>query len=223
MSKNPYAPDFDELPESIPVFPLTGVLLLPNGQLPLNIFERRYLDMIDAAMSSHRIIGMIQPDKPNYGEKGSNPALANTGCAGRIVDFSETTDGRYLISLSGICRFKVEEELKATTLYRQVKPDWHPYRDDLESSGHIDLNRDRLTELLEHYFSKEEIQCDWSMIEKASDEKLITCLSMICPFDPQEKQALLEAKCCNKRSELFMTMLEMSTCANGNCDPDTKH
>lgn len=222
MSKNAYAPSFEDLPESIPVFPLMGVLLLPNGQLPLNIFEQRYLDMVDAALSSHRLIGMIQPGNPTPQGTIENASLTKVGCAGKIVDFSETSDGRYLITLSGVCRFKVNEELSAMTSYRQVKPDWYTYKKDLESQGSIDLDRDRLNELLSNYFDKEGLDCDWSMVEKAADEKLITCLSMICPFEPQEKQALLEASCCNKRSELFMTMLEMAV-KSGEICLDTKH
>ena len=222
MSKNTYAPDFKDLPESIPVFPLTGVLLLPNGQLPLNIFEKRYLDMVDAALSSHRLIGMIQPEHSAADRTIEDCALSAVGCVGKIVDFSETSDGRYLITPSGVCRFKVHEELSVNTPYRQIKPDWETYKKDLGSQGNIDLDRDLLHELLSNYFDKEGLDCDWSMVEKAADEKLITCLSMICPFEPQEKQALLEASCCNKRSELFMTMLEMAVKSIEAC-ADTKH
>lgn len=222
MSKNAFAPEFKDLPDTLPVFPLTGVLLLPNGQLPLNIFEKRYLDMVDDALSSHRLIGMIQPEKPNPEGVVDNPALSKVGCAGKITDFSETSDGRYLISLTGIVRFQLEQELQATTLYRQVKPDWGHYKSDLDSQGCIDLDRDKLNELLANYFDKEGLDCDWSMVEKAADEKLITCLSMICPFEPQEKQALLEASCCNKRSELFMAMLEMAV-KSSEMRTDTKH
>ena len=222
MSKNPFAPDFDALPDSIPVFPLTGVLLLPNGNLPLNIFEQRYLDMIDSALTTNRYIGIIQPKEPNYDGAIVKPVLSQTGCVGKIVDFSETEDGRYLIALSGICRFKVIEELETTTLYRQIKPDWAAYQDDLKSHGCLDLDRARLTGLLQSYFHQEGLHCDWDMIEDASDEKLITCLSMICPFEPQEKQALLEASCCHARANLFMTMLDMAVQSSGT-DAQTQH
>ncbi|MFP4314112.1 MAG: LON peptidase substrate-binding domain-containing protein [Alphaproteobacteria bacterium] len=210
MSKNPYAPDFKNLPVSLPVFPLTGVLLLPGGALPLNIFEQRYLDMVDSAFKADRMIGIIQPKTPNYDGMIDKPELSTIGCAGKITDFTQTSDGRYLISLNGICRFEVREELNVTTTYRQAKVDWSTYKDDLDSVGCIDLDREKLVPLLQKYFEKEGLECDWSMIEQTSDEKLITCLSMICPFEPQEKQALLEARCCNERASLFMTMLDIA-------------
>ena len=165
---------------------------------------------------------MIQPKKPNYDGSDYKPELAVTGCAGKITDFTETTDGRYLISLTGICRFNVEQELKTTTSYRQIKPDWDSYKSDLDTLGCIDLDRKKLIGLLEAYFKKEGLSCDWSMIEQTSDEKLITCLSMICPFEPQEKQALLEAKCCDARADLFMTMLDMAS-QNQSGNKQTQH
>lgn len=218
MSKNPYAPEYEDLPPDIPVFPLTGVLLLPGGNLPLNIFEKRYLDMVDSALLSNRLIGIIQPKEPNYDGTVNNPELSKTGCAGKITDFSETADGRYLISLTGICRFQIAEELKTTTPYRQIKADWSNFKEDINAIGCIDLDREKLVGLLEQYFDKEGLSCDWSMIEQASDEKLITCLSMICPFEAQEKQALLEAHCCNERADLFMTMLDIAA----KCCPEKK-
>lgn len=222
MSTNPYAPQLENLPSVISVFPLTGVLLLPGGNLPLNIFEKRYLNMIDDAMKTHKLIGMIQPDKPNPDGSVQKPKLSKVGCAGKIVDYTETPDGRYLISLVGVCRFEVQEELQATTLYRQVNADWVPYNKDLDAAGCIDLDREKLVNLLERYFEKEGLSCDWSMIEQTSDEKLITCLSMICPFEPQEKQALLEAGCCNERANLFMTMLDIASKSEAQ-DIQTQH
>lgn len=221
MSKNPFAPDFDDLPAALPVFPLTGVLLLPGGHLPLNIFEPRYLEMVDAALSSHRLIGMVQPKTPNYDGAQKNPEISATGCAGKIVDYCETEDGRYVITLNGICRFSIVEEMKTTTKFRQVKPDWGPFEKDLNAIGCLDLDREKLNILLEKYFDIQGLHCDWGMIEEASDEKLITCLSMICPFEPQEKQALLEAVCCNARADLFMTMLDMAV--KSGAETQTQH
>ncbi len=210
MERNPFSPAFADLPESIPVFPLTGVLLLPGGQLPLNIFEKRYLAMIEDAMATrHRLIGMIQPAETEQ-ETGA-PLLQQTGCAGKIVDFSETSDGRYLITLQGICRYDIAQELSAPTLYRQVKPDWGRYAHDLHKKDECaGLDRARLHDFLGQYFDCESLSCDWSKVVEAGDSSLITCLSMICPLGAQEKQALLEAPSCAARGQMFMTMLEMA-------------
>jgi len=205
MTQNPFAPKFDELPGSIPVFPLGSVLLLPHGQLPLNIFEPRYIQMIDDALASHKMIGMIQPK-----DDADKPALSALGCAGKIIDYSETADGRYHITLSGISRFRVAEEISATTLYRQIRAQWDDFSGDVVSQGCLDLDRDKLSAMLKDYFAMEGLSCDWSRIDQSSDQKLITALSMICPFDSKEKQALLEACDCHKRADLFLQMLEMN-------------
>ena len=202
MNRNPFAPNFADLPENLPIFPLAGVLLLPSGNLPLNIFEPRYVRMVDDAMKTHRMIGMIQPK--------SADAIYETGCAGKITEFTETSDGRYLVTLTGICRFKVANELKTTTPYRQIQANWSPFEKDLENVGCLKLDRKKLNALLKSYFSDQELQCDWEKIETATDGRLITCLSMICPFDAKEKQALLEAESCKVRAETFMAMLEMA-------------
>lgn len=202
MDKNPYAPDFDDLPGELPIFPLDGVLLLPSGSLPLNIFEKRYLKMIEDALSGHRLIGMVQT------KAGAD--IYDVGCAGKITEFSETDDGRYVIKLTGICRFGIIKELKSDKPYRSVKPRWSPYENDIQKPACDDLDREKLHELLGQYFSKEEMSCNWKALEEVSDAKLITCLSMVCPFDASEKQALLEVPCCNTRADMFMTMLEMA-------------
>jgi Lon protease-like protein len=209
MNQNPFAPAFEALPETLPIFPLPGVLLLPTGQLPLNIFEPRYLAMTSAALGAHRMIGMIQP-RNAAGAIAGQADIYDVGCAGKIIDFTETPDGRYLITLAGICRFKVQQELQVTTPYRQIAPDWQAYKSDLEVRDCQGLDRQRLHDNLKQYFHTQELTCDWETIKNTADNKLITCLSMICPFAPQEKQALLEAKCCNERAKTFMTMLEMA-------------
>ena len=205
MEQNPFAPKFEELPESLPVFPLASAFLLPSGQLPLNIFEPRYVQMVEDALSGNRIIGMIQP-----ADESEKPKLQKTGCAGKIIEFSETGDGRYLITLSGIYRFNIDQELDSTRLYRVVKPNWTPYEKDSKAFRSLDLDRDRLKDLLKNYFQQHEMDCDWSAVDDAPDGKLITCLSMVCPFEQTEKQALLEAPCCKTRASLFMSMLEMA-------------
>ncbi|MGQ0527437.1 MAG: LON peptidase substrate-binding domain-containing protein [Alphaproteobacteria bacterium] len=210
MQANPFAPEFKDLPESLPVFPLPGVLLLPNGRLPLNVFEPRYKKMVESALVGNRLIGMIQ--SRGGGEK---PDLFETGCAGKITNFEETNDGRYLITLTGICRFKIAWELDVITLYRQVRPDWSAYEKDLEAHPCLKIDREKLLKLLKTYFISNEMTCDWQAVDGAPDARLITCLAMICPFDAQEKQALLEAPCCQTRAEAFMAMLEMET--RGKC------
>jgi Lon protease-like protein len=210
MEQNPYAPAFEALPETIPVFPLSGVLLLPTGNLPLNIFEKRYLKMVEDSLASSRLIGMIQP-------KNEASDLYDIGCAGKITEFRETNDGRYLITLTGISRFRVEKELQVNTPYRQIKAGWSEFKQDLEPSSQLGLDRTRLQELLQAYFSSQEMNCDWGAVEKATDGKLITCLSMVCPFEPKEKQALLEAAGCKARAETFMTMLEMAVKERKEC------
>ena len=210
--KNPFAPAFDDLPEILPVFPLGGALLLPSGQLPLNIFEPRYIAMIERAMATNRLIGMVQPK-----DEADPPALYETGCAGKIVEFTETPDGRYLVTLAGIARFKIARELSQDNGYRRVTALWDGFESDLTQSGCLGLDRKTLNNILGQYFEMQGMDCDWKAIETATDGRLITCLSMVCPFDPAEKQALLEAKCCKTRAEMFMAMLEIAL-KSGNVD-----
>lgn len=200
---------FEDLPGEIPIFPLGGVLLLPRGQLPLNIFEPRYVAMVDTAMSSHRLIGMVQTK-----DDGS---LYNTGCAGRITSYNETLDGRYEIVLTGVCRFRFEKELSQDSGFRRVQSDWASFENDLQKMDCLDIDRGKLRKLLKNYFEKQGLTCSWDAVDQASDEKLMTTLAMICPFDSKEKQALLEAACCKERAQLFMTMLEMECTGSCGC------
>lgn len=206
--RNPFAPRFEDMPETLPIFPLSGALLLPHGDLPLNIFEERYVNMIEDALTGSRLIGMIQPREEGAGHDKKAP-IFDLGCAGKITDFSQTPDGRYMITLSGICRFKVMEEIETTRGYRLVKPDWSLHDQDTRSQPCFDMDREHLNALLKRYFEQEEMACDWAAIDKAADSHLITCLSMCCPLGHQEKQALLEAEGCADRAKIFMTMLEM--------------
>lgn len=201
----------DDLPGTIPVFPLTGVLLLPRGQLPLNVFEPRYLAMVDATLSGGRIIGMIQPSEPE--EKTLKPALSQVGCAGRLTSYREAEDGRYLITLTGICRFKVAEELAVDTPFRQVRADFASFAADLATSEDSDFPRDRLIGALKAYLTRRDLKADWQSVMSAPAETLVNALSMLCPFEPAEKQALLEARDWGERVAILVALLEMASAA----------
>lgn len=202
-----FDPQLKDLPTVIPVFPLPEVLLLPGGMLPLNIFEPRYLAMVKAVLGADRMIGMVQP-QPAEGPAG-NPALYVTGCAGRIARFEEAPDGRYLISLMGVCRFDIAGELAPCDGYRRVQADWSRYGCDLDAEPLCCLDRSRLFPALRGYFKLHGIDADWDMLGGAPDERLVTCLSMICPFCASEKQALLEAAGMEERAEILTTLVEM--------------
>lgn len=206
MSSNPFDLALDEMPDIIPVFPLEGVLLLPRGHLPLNIFEPRYLSMVEDCMKANRMIGIVQPSH----DASCVSPLSKIGCAGRIVQFQETDDGRFLITLKGVARFKIENELELKRGYRQVNVDWSAFHEDFDVVDDLGLDRDKLVSMLKTYFDHHEMSLDWNLITSVNDEKLLTCLAMICPFTPYEQQALLEAPTCRARASLFMNLLEMT-------------
>ena len=214
----------DPLPEIIPVFPLSGVLLLPRGRMPLNVFEPRYVAMIDDALGApHRIIGMIQP--LDEGRAGQPPALYPIGCLGKITNFSENEDGRYryLITLTGVSRFTVKEELEGRRGYRRVRVDHGPWRDDLSAQQIDGLDRPKLLATLKRYFMVNDISADWKAIAETPDDRLITTLCMVCPFSSNEKQALLEAGDPCARATTLMTLMEMATLDRSNGDEQPKH
>ena len=195
-----------DLPEIIPVFPLSGALLLPRWQLPLNIFEPRYLNMLDDAMAGERMIGMVQ----TAGGDRAAPHLADIGCAGRVTSFSETSDGRYLITLSGIARFRIDSELPTTTPYRQVMASWEEFATDLFDPDIDDLpSRENLMRSLKEYIARNSMEADWSAVEDAPIETLVNALCAGCPFPAMEKQALLEAATLKDRCEALMALLQM--------------
>jgi Lon protease-like protein len=203
----------DELPPILPVFPLPGALLLPRGKLPLNIFEPRYLAMIRDAMAGNQFIGMIQPR--GIAEEGTHPvpddaALYGTGCVGRISTFNETEDGRYTITLTGLCRFDVVREVEGREGYRRVMANYAAYQGDLAPSQGRVPGRERLLGALRAYFEREGVAADWTAVTASGDEPLVTALSMICPFGPEEKQALLEAPTIGRRTELLAALIEMA-------------
>ena len=195
-----------DLPDTLAVFPLSGALLFPRWSLPLNIFEPRYLNMIDDAMAGSRLIGMIQP----VGGDKAEPQLAKVGCCGRVTSYSETDDGRYLINLTGVCRFRVVEELSVQTPYRQVKADWTPFEEDLTSPDLSCLpDREHLAGALRAYVASNEMEVDWDAVETAPIETLINALAAGCPFSAMEKQALLEAPDVCARCEALIALLDM--------------
>ena len=202
-----------DLPDTLPIFPLDEALLLPRGRLPLNVFEPRYLAMFDDAMkTSHRLIGMIQT-KPGAGEA---PVLRSVGCAGRIVSFSETEDGRYLMVLSGVSRFSPAEELDGFTPYRRVRPDWARFARDLGPSDLDEaFDRPAFLSLLKRYFEASGLSTDWDSLREADEETLVNSLSMLCPYSAEEKQALLEADTLAERRTNLTALMEFAILSDG--------
>jgi Lon protease-like protein len=198
-----------DLPQRLPVFPLPGVLLLPRAELPLNVFEPRYLDMMNDALSGDRLIGMIQPLAGT--EKDERPALMPVGCAGRISAYAETPDNRMLITLTGISRFAVTGELDAETAYRQVIADFHPYAVDLVSDlGANEVDRPALLKAFRDYLNANDMNADWEQVDAASTEVLVNTLSLLAPYASQEKQALLEAPDLKTRADVLVALTEMA-------------
>jgi Lon protease-like protein len=199
-----------DLPEVIPVFPLPGALLLPRGQMPLNIFEPRYLAMVDDALrDGHRLIGMIQPDAAHVDDSGP-PALYKIGCVGRITELAESGDGRYLIELTGISRFHIEEERTVSTTYRQCRVTYAPFADDFVARrGEDEVDRTTLLDALRDFLEANNLNADWEGIEKAPNEALVNALSMMSPYGPAEKQALLEAPDLKTRAEILVAITEI--------------
>ncbi len=200
----------DELPEVIPVFPLPGALLLPRGQMPLNIFEPRYLAMVDDTLADrHRLIGMIQPDAAHSGSP-DKPQLYRVGCVGRITQLAETGDGRYLLELTGISRFRVEEELEVATSYRQCRVTYAPFADDFVArKGEEAVDRKALLEALSAFLKANNLKADWDGIENAPNEALVNALAMMSPYGAPEKQALLEAPDLKTRAEILVAVTEI--------------
>ncbi len=208
-----------DLPQVIPVFPLDGAVLLPGGDLPLQIFEPRYLNMVDDAMAGDRIIGMIQT-KP--GGERARPNLTAVGCAGRITSFAETSDGRYLITLTGVCRFAAGEELPVRSPYRQMRGDFARFEADLspEDQQAPDLDRERFAKALKRYLNRRELDIDDETAMTAPIEPLVTSLTMGLPFEPSEKQALLEAASLTDRAAALTALLEIDALED---DDDSPH
>lgn len=198
----------DELPDILPVFPLEGALLLPRGELPLNLFEPRYLQMFDDALRSHRLIGMVQPDAGEEG--GTQPSIYGCGCAGRITAFGETGDGRYVVTLSGVARYRILEELVADTPYRQCRVSFAPFAQDFtEGEGEENVDRAAVLKTLRDFADVHSLKVDWRGIESASNDSLVNALAMMSPFGPREKQALLEAPDLKTRADVLVAITEI--------------
>jgi len=204
------------LPDTLPIFPLDGALLLPKGNLPLNIFEQRYIEMLDYALKNDRMIGMVQTGAAGAADKTvksnieSDKPLCSVGCAGRITLFSETEDGRYVITLAGVSRYKIKSELSSTHKFRLAEVAWDDYTDDFLPSKTEGVDRDAILSTLKKYLNANDLETDWESILKADSESLINALSMMSPFGSREKQALLEAKSLKERSDLLIAMTEIS-------------
>jgi len=196
------------LPTTLPIFPLPGVLLLPHGRLPLRIFEPRYLAMTRDALAGERLIGMVQPNDPVVSD--ANPPIYPIGCAGRITSFTETDDGLFLITLTGISRFRIREELPLLEGYRRVVPEWTDFARDLEADENFGFDRDRLIRGLKGFFQHHQISADWDAIASTPVDRLVTSIAMMCPFEPSEKQALLEASDLDDRARLLTAIVEMA-------------
>ncbi|MGE0242174.1 MAG: LON peptidase substrate-binding domain-containing protein, partial [Parvibaculaceae bacterium] len=204
-----------DLPRRLKVFPLPGALLLPHAELPLNIFEPRYLAMIDDALSGDRLIGMIQPDHDDADLAGA-PALKPVGCAGRITSFAETPDGRILITLSGICRFAVTSEFSTDKPYREVDADFSGFADDLaEAEGDDGVDRISLLKVFRDYLAANDMSADWDQVRSASTEALVNTLAVLAPHAPRDKQALLEAKDLKSRADVLIALTEMALARQG--------
>lgn len=197
-----------DISEMVPVFPLAGALLLPGGQMPLNIFEPRYLAMVDDAMDGDRLIGMVQPALKQPSSGHGDPVLCEVGCLGRITAFQETGDGRYLISLSGICRYRILEEIKGRNGYRKCRIGVFAEELEPEDSGE-EIDRESLLKTFRNYLDANDMEADWDSVEKADNETLVTALCMMSPYGPAEKQALLEAPDLKSRAETLIAITEI--------------
>ncbi len=211
-----------DLPENIPVFPLPGALLLPRGQMPLNIFEPRYLAMIDDSLrDGHRLIGMIQPDPAHPGPE-DKPNLFTIGCVGRITQLAETGDGRYVMHLTGVSRFRIVQELDVLTAYRQCQVTYAPFADDFVArKGENEVDRDAVLVALTAFLKANNLKTDWGGVESAPNEALVNALAMMSPYGVAEKQALLEAPNLKLRAEILIavTEIELARKASGGETP----
>ena len=209
----------EDLPEVIPVFPLPGALLLPRGQLPLNIFEPRYLSMVDDSLrDGHRLIGMIQPDEAHPVNE-ERPHLYKIGCAGRITQIAETGDGRYVLQLTGVARFRVREELADELTYRRCKVSYEPFTDDfIPRKGEEEVDREELLRALTAFLKANNLKADWEGIEKAPNEALVNALAMMSPYGAAEKQALLEAPDLKTRAEVLVALTEIELAKTDSSD-----
>jgi Lon protease-like protein len=202
-----------DMPRKIPVFPLSEALLLPRAELPLNIFEPRYLAMIEHALSTHRLIGMVQPAQ---GSEAGKPSLADIGCAGRIAAFAEQDDGRVLITLIGVSRFKIVKEIASPSPWREAEVEFDSFAPDFEQGyGEERVARDALLTAFRNWLEANDLRADWDEVAKASNETLVNTLSMMAPYDGRSKQALLEAPDLKTRADVLIALTEISRLRDG--------
>lgn len=199
-----------DLPKRLPVFPLPGALLLPRADLPLNVFEPRYLQMISNSMAGDRLVGIIQP-VDEAADMMARPKLCVVGCAGRITSYAETPDSRLLITLTGVCRFRIESELVTVTSYRSVEADYEPYSGDLiAENGQDEVDRNALLKAFRDYLDANDLRADWDQVSSASTETLVNTLSLLAPYPARDKQALLEAADLKTRADVLVALTEMA-------------
>ncbi len=217
MPYSPFFPQFSDLPNALPIFPLEGAVVMPNADLPLNIFEPRYLNLVNDVLTSHRMFGMVQPD-PSRG--GSPTPVYRTGCAGRITSYQETLDGRIVLSLTGVCRFDIQEELPTTRGYRIVIPDWQRFAADMESADVDDgIGIQPYLDTLRRYFLRNNLDTDWDALEQLSQEQLVHGLLPLLPLAPAEKQVILEAVGLTEQANALVSALEFSLQEEGGPGP----
>ena len=206
MSMNHPYTDSAQLPKTLPVFPLTGAVILPRGELPLNIFEPRYVAMVDDALMDARLIGMIQPKQ----DISATGGLFRVGCAGRITRFAETGDGRYMITLTGVARFDIGEEITGDSPYRRFRVDYARFTADLDpGAGERAVDRDGMVSMLRSFAQSSNLEIDWGSIDAAPTETLVNALAMMCPFGANEKQALVEAIDLKTRAETLVALAKI--------------
>ncbi|NEX20339.1 peptidase S16 [Thiorhodococcus mannitoliphagus] len=213
MTRNPFFPKFSDLPSEIPIFPLAGAVVMPGVQLPLNIFEPRYINMVFSSLASNHLLGMIQPTSETMME--DTPAIHRVGCAGRITSYSETTDGRIVLVLTGVCRFQVSKELDERDGHRRVKADWERFAADYHSDeGQAIGDREGFLSSLKSYCSLRGVEIPWDDIEKMADGELINLLCAHLPLSPEDKQALIETLQTSERASLMRGLLDMAAASS---------
>jgi Lon protease-like protein len=220
ISGDPFGVLFNDLPKELPVFPLPGAMLLPYGRMPLNIFEPRYLKMVMDSLKQSRLVGMVQPLEPLSDPISDETALFHVGCAGRITAFAESDDGRFLITLKGVCRFKIKKELEKNGFYRRVLPDFNVFKEDL-SCNSPNINREGLLPVLKDYLELKGIKVDIADFVNIEDRFLIPTLSLINPFGIREKQAILETRDISEMANMIISLMEMELMSPNNAS--TKH
>ncbi len=210
-----FQPRFEDLPGVVPVFPLTGVLLLPGGRLPLNVFEPRYLNMVEDVLGLGRMLAMVQPREDSGEAMEASPDLYSVACLGRIISFEETPEGRILVTLLGLNRFRIQDEEPLVRGYRRVRADYRDYAQDLAEPGAVTIDRARLFSVLQPFATRRGLNFNWDLMREVENRPLITALAMVCPFEPREKQAILEAVSAQARADLLLALLEMGAIESG--------